>query len=169
MSRYLLQDLIFVREHREDKASKAVTLARRAVQEAEQLVTERKKELADYHAWRLREEERLIQSIMRKPVKLGDITDMKLEIAQLREQEMALQDQLHKAEGELDRAREALEQARAAHRKATQDLEKLVEHRALWKREQELEIERLADLEMEDFQGPKKNHSIPEGTPYELN
>ena len=45
-----------------------------------------------------------------------------------------------------------------------------LEHRALWSREQDLEAERLADLEMEDFQGPKKGSQLnPEGTPYELN
>jgi hypothetical protein len=170
MSRYLLQDLIRVREHRENKASEAVMLARRAVADAEKVVAERTKEHAQFREWRIKEEERLIQSIMRKAVKIGDITDLRLEIASLHEREMALLDQIHKAEGDLDRARKALEEARVAHRKALQDLEKLIEHRSLWKVEQDLEAERLADLELEDFQGPKKDRQLnPERTSYELN
>jgi type III secretion protein O len=170
MSRYILQDLVRVREHRENKASEAVTLARRVVLEAEKNLAERKKEHADYIEWRIKEEERLIQSIMRKAVKIGDITDLRLEIAALHEREMALLDQVHKAEGEVDRAKEALEQARLAYKKALTELEKLIEHRTLWRREQDLEAERLAELEMEDFQGPKKGSQLnPEGTPYELN
>lgn len=169
MSRYPLQDLIFVREHREDKASKAVTLARRSVLEAEQNVAEKLKALEDYAKWRVAEEERLIQSIMRKPVKLGDITDMRLEISHMRERELDYMDQLRKAEGELDRAKEELVQAQQAYKKATQELEKLVEHREIWKQELNLELERLADLELEDFSGIKNNDLHPEDASYELN
>ena len=170
MSRYPLQDMVFVRTHREDKASKAVTAARRAVLEAEQFLAAKQKELQDYSAWRVAEEERLISSIMRRPVKLGDITDMRLEISAMRERELDYMDQVHKAEGEVDRAKEALEQAKQAYKKATQDLEKLVEHRVAWQHEQNLETERLADLELEDFVGPKPEFELlPENDRYELN
>jgi type III secretion protein O len=151
MARYFLQDMVFVREHREDKASKAVTLARRLVAEAEQRVAERKKELEDYKVWRVQEEERMIQKIMRQKVKLGDITDLRLEITAMREKEFDFMDRLRKAEGELDQAREDLEKARLAHKKATQDLEKLLEHRELWRQDEYFEMERMADLEAEDF------------------
>ena len=151
MARYFLQDLVFVREHREDKASKAVNAARRLVLEAEQVVQQRKKELEDYKVWRVQEEARLIEKIMRQKVKLGDITDLRLEIIGMREKEFEYIDQLRKAEGELDKAKENLEQARLAHKKATQELEKLIEHRELWRREEYFEQERMMDLESEDF------------------
>lgn len=169
MTRYPLSDMVFVREHREDKASKAVNAARRVVAQAERLVQEKQRTLEEYSVWRVAEEERLILSIMNKPVKLGDITDLKLEIASMRERELALKDEVHKAEGELDRAREELEKARLTHKKATQDLEKLIEHREAWRHEQNLEAERLADLELEDFIGPKDRESHPEEINYELN
>lgn len=170
MARYPLQDMVFVREHREDKASQAVTAARRVVVAAEQNLAQKQKELEEYSKWRVQEEERLIQSIMRRPVKLGDITDIRLEIAELRERELALIDQVHKAEGELDRAKEALELAKKAYKQATQDLQKLLEHRVTWQQEQNLEAERLADLELEDFIGPKNDLNLsPEDAAYELN
>lgn len=171
MLRYPLQDMVFVREHREDKASKAVTSARRAVVEAEENLMMKQKTLADFTNWRIAEEERLIQSIMRKPVKLGEITDLRLEISAMRERELDFMDQVHKAEGELDRAREELEKAKLAYKKATQDLEKLIEHRAAWQLEQNHEAERHADLELEDFIGPQNSDLDlhPENTRYELN
>lgn len=171
MPRYPLHDMVFVREHREDKASKAVTKARRAVSEAEENLAAKKKAQEEFTVWRIAEEERLIQSIMRKPVKLGDITDMRLEISSMRERELDYIDQVHKAAGELDRANEALEEARKIYRQATQDLEKLIEHRLAWQHEQNLEAERLADLELEDFTSPSRDsvHLSPENTRYELN
>ncbi len=169
MVRYPLHDMVFVREHREDKASKALTAARRVVAEAEKSVREKQQTLDDFSRWRTAEEERLIMSIMRRPVKLGDITDLRLEISALRERELGFIDQLRKAEGELDRARDELEKARLAHKKATQDLEKLTEHRELWRQEQNLEAERLADLELEDFIGPTPHELHPVDASYELN
>ena len=171
MPRYPLHDMVFVREHREDKASKAVTKARRAVTEAQENLAAKKKTQEEFTAWRITEEERLIQSIMRKPVKLGDITDMRLEISSMRERELDYIDQVHKAEGELDRAKEALEEAKKVYRQATQDLEKLIEHRLAWQHEQNLEAERLADLELEDFTSPSNDlfNLSSENTRYELN
>jgi hypothetical protein len=170
MARYPLQDMVFVREHREDKASKAVTSARRVVLEAEKHLAAKQKELEEYSKWRVVEEERLIQSIMHRPVKLGDITDIRLEISSIRERELDFIDQVRKAEGELDRAQEELEKAKQAFKQATQDLEKLLEHRVTWQDEQNLEAERLADLELEDFIGPKNDLNLhPDEASYELN
>jgi hypothetical protein len=164
--------MVFVREHRLDKATKALNVARRAVIEAEQVLLEAQQTQEAYSKWRVAEEERLMQSVMRKPVKLGDITDIRLDIATMRERELDYIDQVRKAEGELDRAKEALEEARLAYKKATQDTEKLVEHRVTWQREQDLEQERLADLELEDFTSPRTDHDFEPSTQnarYELN
>lgn len=172
MTRYPLQDMIFVREHRQDKASKALSAAMRVVREAEQNLAEKRKALEEYARWRAAEEERLIQSIMRKPVKLGDITDIRTEIVAMRERELDHVDQVRKAEGELDQAKKELELAKQAYRKATQDTEKLLEHRVTWLQEQALEQERLADLELEDFPGPRVEQDIDtlkENARYELN
>lgn len=169
MSGYFLKDLVRVREHREDKASKAVSMALRAVKEAEEELRNKQLELEQFHRFRLVEEERLMQEIMKKPVKLGDITDLKLDISFLREKELAYKDLVHQAEGALDRAKQALEEARAAHKKAQQDLEKLIEHRRSWQREDAFEQERLADVELEDFRGVSLDSLTPSLiTGYEL-
>ncbi len=151
MPSYLLQDLVRVRELREDRASKALTKAQRVVEAAKQKLHQKLKELEEYREWRIQEEDRLIQSIMLKKVKLGEITDLRLEIAALREKELEHFDAVKKAEGELDRALEALELARKAHIRAIQELEKLLEHREAWQDEMKREAERLEELELEDF------------------
>lgn len=155
---YLLQDLVRVRELREDRASKALTVARRRTREAEQALEDRRRELAEYREWRLQEEERLVQSIMLKKVKLGEITDLRLEIIGLRERELEFTDRVHRAEADLTKAREEEEAARQAHKKATQELEKLLGHREEWEQEQSREAERAADLELEEFTMPAPGH-----------
>lgn len=148
---YLLQDLVRVRELREDRASKEVTRARNQVEEAKRILREREETLKAYKAWRVEEEDRLIQTIMLKKVKLGEITDLRLEILALREKELEHIDAVKQAEGDLDKALEQLEKARMAHIKATQELEKLIEHRETWDEEMRSEFERAEDLEMEEF------------------
>ena len=151
METYLLQDLVRVREFREDRAGKAVLKARSFAEEARLDLRKKEKELTSYQKWRVEEEDRLIRSIMLKKVRLGEITDLRLDIAALRERELDHIDAVKKAEGDLDRALEDLEQARLAHIRATQELEKLVEHREAWRDEMRLESERSEDLEMEEF------------------
>ncbi len=151
METYLLQDLVRVREFREDRAGKAVIKARSVAEEARLDLRKKEKELTAYRKWRVEEEDRLIRSIMLKKVKLGEITDLRLDIAALREGELDHLDAVKKAEGDLDKALEDLEQARLAHIRATQELEKLLEHREAWRDEMKLESERVEDLEMEEF------------------
>lgn len=135
-----------------------MTRARSLVEEARRILRKREETLEAYKAWRLKEEDRMIQSIMLRKVRLGDITDLRLEIMALRETEFKHMDAVKQAEGELDRALEVLNQARLAHVKATQELEKLVEHRETWREEAKKESERLEDLEMEEFPYKMKNH-----------
>jgi hypothetical protein len=151
METYLLQDLVRVREFREDRAGKAVIRARSLVDAARLDLGKKEKELSAYQKWRVEEEDRLLQSILLKKVKLGEITDLRLDIAALRERELEHIDAVKRAEGDLDKALEELERTRLAHIRATQELEKLVEHREAWKDEMRLEGERVEDLEMEEF------------------
>ena len=151
METYLLQDLVRVREFREDRAGKAVIRARSLVDAARLDLGKKETELSAYQKWRVEEEDRLLQSILLKKVKLGEITDLRLDIAALRERELEHIDAVKRAEGDLDKALEELERTRLAHIRATQELEKLVEHREAWKDEMRLEGERIEDLEMEEF------------------
>lgn len=151
MGAYLLQDLVRVREFREDRASKALSRAQRLVEEAKKSLQEKEKQLKTYKIWQIEEEERLIQSIMLKKVQIGDIQDLRLDIVALKDKEFELIDSVKKAEAELDRALDELKRAQKKHIETVQDLEKLLEHRETWLEEEKAENELREELELEDF------------------
>ena len=73
--KYELEDLLKVRIIRKDKASDNVVKARRALQEAVELVEIRKKELEEFKTLRLREIERLYSNIMKKDIRKACVND----------------------------------------------------------------------------------------------
>ena len=151
MSLYPLQDMVRVRAHREDQASQAVTRARRLLMEARAAVQRQQEELTAYTAWRLAEEIRQLDSLMRRLLKLGEISDVRHAISLLRDREFELQDLLRQAEGAVTKAEAHLEECRQRQVKAVRDLEKLHEHRKLWEQERAREQELAEDLELEEF------------------
>ena len=155
MSKYVLQDMVRVREHREEQATQAVTRALRLLREAREAVVKKQQELNDYIAWRVQEERRLLDSLMRRLLKLGDISDVRETIALLREREFEIIDQLRLAEAAVIKAEAHLDECRQKQVKAVRELEKLLEHRRLWLQERALEQEMAEDLELEDFTSPR--------------
>lgn len=155
MSAYPLQDMVRVRSHREEQASQAVTRARRLLEEARAVVLRLQKELDDYRTWRVHEERRLLDSLMRRLLKLGEISDVRQTIVHLREREFEMIDAVKQAEAAVTKAEVQLEECRGKHIKAVRDLEKLLEHRLVWLSERALEQEMAEDLELEDFSSPR--------------
>jgi F0F1-type ATP synthase membrane subunit b/b' len=168
MRRYLLEDLVRVREHREEQASERVTRARRLLLEAEAARTHAQKALAEYTVWRVAEEQRRLNGLMRRLLKLGELSDERQEIALLREREFEFVDRVKQADAAVAKAEAHLEETRQQHAQALRELEKLLEHRSLWQREQARELERAEELELEDFTTPTAR-SISHGGFYESN
>jgi flagellar biosynthesis chaperone FliJ len=155
MSAYPLQDMVRVREHREDQATQAVTKAQRQLKEARAALERKEQELVDYTAWRRAEEDRLLDSLMRRMLKLGEISDVRATIGTFRDRELELKDEVVQHEKAVAQAEAHLEECRQRQVKAVRDLEKLVEHRTIWQRARALEQEMAEDLELEDFSGPR--------------
>lgn len=155
MSGYPLQDMVRVREHREDQATQAVTKAQRQLKEARAALDRKQQELVDYTVWRIAEENRLLDSLMRRPLKLGEISDVRATIGTFRDRELELKDEVVQHEKTVARAEAHLEECRLRQVTAVRDLEKLVEHRTIWQRARALEQEVAEDLELEDFSGPR--------------
>jgi len=168
MRRYLLEDLVRVRQHREEQAGEAVARARRLLKEAEAAHLKAQTELAEYTVWRVTEERRKLDGLMKRVLKLGEISDVRQEIALLREREFEFVDKVKQAEAAVAKAEEHLDDCRAKHVQAVHDLEKLLEHRTTWQREEALEAERQEDAEGEDFSSPRAGH-IGKDASYELN
>jgi chromosome segregation ATPase len=155
MSAYPLQDMLRVRQHREDEANQAVSRARRRLAEARAAVERKQQELKEYAAWRVAEEKRLLDSLMRRPLLVGEITDVRATIGTFRDRELELNDEVVQAEKAVLQAELHLEECRQRQVKAVRDREKLSEHRTLWLRDRALEQEMTEDLELEDFTGPR--------------
>ncbi|PTY05033.1 hypothetical protein DB346_02425 [Verrucomicrobia bacterium LW23] len=149
--KYALQDLLRLRKLREADAGNAVTRARKAVAAAEEALAAQKKALEDYRAHRIREEDRLYNSVINKQVQLLDLDEVKQAIAWLRERELLEIKKVTEAELAVTQAKEALAKAQAHYQQAVRDSQKIEEHKAMalaeWQQEQEL----IADRELEEF------------------
>ena len=167
MKPYELKDMVRVRQHREEQASEAVAKARRLLAEARKLLEKAQKTLQDYAIWRVQEERRKLDGLMRRMLRLGELSDVRQEIAGLRDHEFTLVDAVKKAEAAVTAAQTALDEARRRHAEAVRELEKLLEHRSLWQAEVSREQQRVEDLELEEFSRPTRL-THPE-TSYERN
>jgi type III secretion protein O len=154
--KYVLEELRRVREFRETSAANDVMVRKNLLDEAALKVDLKAKELADYHAWRPERERELFEEIKNRKVELKSLDDLKLNIAQLREKEAALENELIESERDLDAAKEALDEAKKIFRAATLEKNKIEEHKKVWVSETAKEMERFQDLEMEEFQRTKK-------------
>lgn len=149
--RYVLQDLLNVRQFREDTASQELLKARNRLAVAEQTLLDRQRELREYIAWRVAEEEKLYAQIMRREIQRKELDDLKLTIQELRDRELSFQENILKAEKAIAEAKAALQQAQAAYRDTVKAREKLDEHKAVWTDEQLKEVEFNTEKETEDF------------------
>ncbi|MBI1247960.1 hypothetical protein GC197_08990 [bacterium] len=149
--KYPLQDLLRVRNFREENAANALTVKRRELEQAEQLVAQRKKELEDYIQWRINRESEMYQEVMKKSIHLQALDDLKQDIQILRDKQNIYEDQITKAEKALQEAQQALEQARVHHLQAVKDRKKIDEHKELWAQEVAKISESNQEKELEDF------------------
>lgn len=168
MSRYALQELVKVRQHREEQASEALLRAQRALADARQALAAAEKTLADYIQWRIAEERKMLDGLMRRVLRLGEISDVRQEIALLRDREFELMDTVRKAEAAVTKAEQLVAEARARQAQAVRDLEKLLEHRTLWAEEERREQEKMEERELEDLSRQAALLDTRE-TPYERN
>ncbi|HVJ84346.1 MAG TPA: YscO family type III secretion system apparatus protein [Caulifigura sp.] len=160
-ARYPLQDLLRVRQFRENNASSVLTAQRKRVVEAEQLVEQRKKEVVEFHNWRLNREEELFAEIVKQQVHRNDLDELRAKIDGLRAEELALEQKVLDAETALKSARELLVKAHAAYLQATRDREKITEHREQWMQEEARESENNAEKELEDFRVREPDEEPP--------
>ncbi len=149
--KYPLEDLMFVRQFREDRAATEVTRQRARVLQAQKFVEQRQKELSEYIQWRIRCEQEKYAEIMNQPVLRKALDKVKTEIQILKANEDAFHDAVLQAQKELEEANVKLENNITVHRAATKKTDKLREHRKAWHSEALKEEEASQEKELEDF------------------
>lgn len=154
--KYVLEDLLKVREFRQDAAAKEVTVAQYKLEEAEKLIHQKIKEKDEYLTWRKQREDQLYADIKGKNVSLRDLDDLKARIYMLRQRDLAFEKAIEDAKRAKQEAETKLEEAREAHKAAAKDRQKIEEHKKIWMEEAQLEEAEKEEKEMEDFQVKKK-------------
>jgi chromosome segregation ATPase len=149
-AKYILADLVRVRNLRKDRVEREMMRAKAQLAEAERMVPVREKELADYEKWVDDEIDRQYNELLKKAVRKGAVDDLSVNIRLMREKipeyvkrvEDA-KDDVRKAEAELAKKKEEVAQAQ-------RDLEKLIAHREEWEVEQGKIEEFNSDKELEE-------------------
>ena len=145
----VIQQIVDVKERREERAQEEVRRRRLALEDAARRVEQRRQELQDYRTWRVRREVELWDEIETRVVKLRDIEDLKTDIGLLRGREQVLAEKVAEADKARNDANTALTQAvsvldvAARARQKFEDLADWLEaeHRAYLERIEEIELE----------------------------
>jgi hypothetical protein len=148
---YTLQPLLRIRMTREDRATGELTVARRAVVEAERTLEERRHELAEYEKTKEERRERIYEAIMGRPVSRDRIDIANEGVARIDEEGLLKADNVTRAEGELKDREAAAETARVNFAVAMKNRMKIEEHKSVWMADEASEQERRAEGELEDF------------------
>jgi hypothetical protein len=144
-----------VRQIREDAARAEFTARERAYLAAAQEARERQKALDEHLVWRKQEEDRRYQAILQRNLDLHELESFKEGIAALRNRDGFLREEAEKAREAEQAAASARDNAASALKQARKEKQKISAHRDIWQTGQKQEMQRLEDLEMEEFSGGK--------------
>jgi len=156
--KYALEDLLRVRQFREDTAADLVVKRRAQVANAEQELASRHRELTEFSEWRVRQEESLYDKVINQQVVRKDLDELHAALEELKLEEQARQQKIVDAERTLEAARKALLDSQGAYRTVVKAREKLDEHKALWLQDALKEAEDFQDKELEDFRVKDPDH-----------
>ncbi|CAM2005076.1 type III secretion system stalk subunit SctO [Acanthopleuribacter pedis] len=151
MIKYVLQDLLNIRNMREDEAQQGITVAKYKVEEAARAIQDKIKEKEEYVAWRLKREIELYDGIKGKKVKLRDLDDLKERIFMLRQRDLAFEKAIEDAKRAKVDAEKAVEVAIQKHKAAIKERQKIDEHKKIWLEEKLAEENDKQEKEAEDF------------------
>jgi len=151
VAQYPLQSLLSVRHFREENAKNAVRSAERALREAEELVQKEQEVLNQYREWLPQEEDRRYNAFLGIITNLKGIDDFKAGLSALKAREVVYEEAVMRAEKNRSDKEAILNKSRIAARTAQKETAKIATHKDIWIVEYKKEVERQAELELEDF------------------
>ena len=149
----MLDDILKVKNIREDKAIKELSLANHDLQHKVNILAGKKRKLKEYTEWRLAEEERIYKQIFGEEVRLLAVEVMRETIASMRLKGMEKEEKIFKSQKSVDDAKETLKAARHARMEAHKNVKKFEEYIDIVKKMENKEKERKEEIEMEEFKG----------------
>ncbi|WP_142848234.1 YscO family type III secretion system apparatus protein [Telmatospirillum sp. J64-1] len=150
-------ELLRIKEFRETQAETEVQRRRVLLAEAAEAVETLNRKLEEYRIWSLEHERGLYADLCTRLVKLREIEELQHRVADLRNQERNLEQGILDAEKQRHQATSALDTAVERLRDAERQKGKFTELARIYSEEARLELERMEELEMEEFQTPDRD------------
>jgi len=151
MKKYPLQQLLDIRERREEKATQALQRARQATEAAEIARDAARQDLEAFIEHRSLLAQQKYSEVLGQLVNRIRLDKLFEELGQIAEQQVRMEEQLLESEQTVEQRRMEQEQALQQYRTAYRDREKISEHRKQWLVNESLVAEQAMDTELEDF------------------
>lgn len=148
---YALQPLLRIRTMREDRASGELVAAKRALAAAEDALSARRRDLAEWEKTKEERRDRIYAAIIGRPVSREQLDLANEGVSRIDEEGALKADNVKRAEGEVRQRADAAAVAKTNFTIATKNRMKIDEHKAVWLREDAAEQEARAEGELEDF------------------
>ena len=154
--KYELQDLLRVREHRKEHAQEILLKAKMALQEAQRLLEEQKKKQERFLEKKPEYIQLIYDQMLQKTHFKRNYLDLvNLKLSKLDEYQEKLAIEIEKAHNKYEQAQQEVVQCSRKLHKAQRELEKIEEHKNIWKEDMRLLDEKEQDKELEDFKVKK--------------
>lgn len=148
---YVLEKMLAVRAHRENKAMNRMVHCRGELNRALDLSQRRETELSEFRSWRIDEERRLFRNLQEKPAAVQDVMVFMDTTSALREDQAVKVRQVIEAREQAKAAEEDLHKARKDYAAAYRKKVKIEEHKAVWEEDDRVRMEQDAEKETEEF------------------
>lgn len=158
MVKYVLEEILKVRNFRKDIAEKNFTQAQRLVVEAEENVKRAEDALEEFKGFIVKETDRLYKKVMNKKVKKEAVDSLNAAIKTLKNRLLDHEKAVENEKENLEKAKQNVEEKRKILMDANKNIEKLTAHKESWIKEALKEEEMVADKELEEFTGKKQNY-----------
>lgn len=145
-----ISEIVKIKKIREESAFNEMKRREQILEQAIKKVEEKEKELLDYKEWRIKEENRLYNNILKKKVYVKDIDSLKLEIIHNKEKEEDYVKARDDALQEKENAHDAYLDSKKDYSQAVINTEKTGEILTIVTEEETFEAERAEEGEMEE-------------------
>jgi uncharacterized phage infection (PIP) family protein YhgE len=156
MAKYILEEMLRVRNLRKDTAEKNLKQAQNLVEEAKENIAKAEKTLEDFKVFMEKETDRLYKKIIKRMVRKGSVDELHYAISVLKGKLITHEQEVETAKENLVKAEKNLEEKREQLQEAVKNVEKIKSHKEEWMREMLKEEELVQDKEMEEFAKSKK-------------
>lgn len=159
------QQLVTVKNMREEKAGRKVEAQRQALQAAQEQRDAADVRLNEFRAYSDERERRMYQGLCERIVQMRDIDDVHRQVQVLRAREADHHEELQAAQAQRDREQAQLDDDKAAHRLSLRARDKFVELADIFAARRRAEAEHAEDAEIEEAAATRRPASALQDTP----